>query len=462
MLTKLIERPNCLLNQRNRYQLLTTLLINLICITHGINIGWFSPTMRKMQTPESPLSFPASVTEVSWIGSALGCGAMVGNALIGLILPYVGSRFCLLFVALPQTCLWFLVYFAESVEYLYVGRFLAGISSGGMYIVHSMFLSEISDAKIRGTLGAMVMLSVNIGILLGYIMGTHISFNITPFIVLIFPLSYFIFTLFFIRESPVHLIRKGKLSAAEKSFRYYKNIQDTSQASVISEFEEMRKKLTEDEKLLHNVTIKDFFSRSAFKAYAPAAVLLIVNQFSGLFAMVSYMSDIFDMSGSTMDPDTCTIIIGIVQILGTYATTLLCDISGRRILLVASSGGVAVSLTGFGFFTYFATWYDLKEWSWVPLVLMSLCIFMGNIGLVGCFFMVLVELFPLKIRARATSIAVVICGSFVFIMLNILPLCMALWGLPATMWSCAAITTCGFIYFALFLKETKGKSMLED
>lgn len=59
--------------------------------------------MRKMQTPESPLSFPASVTEVSWIGSALGCGAMVGNALIGVIHPYVGSRLCLLFVALPQT-----------------------------------------------------------------------------------------------------------------------------------------------------------------------------------------------------------------------------------------------------------------------------------------------------------------------------------------------------------------------
>lgn len=418
--------------------------------------------MRKMQTPESPLSFSASVTEVSWVGSALGCGAMVGNALIGVLHPYIGSKLCLLFIALPQTCLWFLAYFAKSVEYLYVGRFLGGVSSGGMYIVHSMFLSEISDAKIRGTLGAMVMLSVNIGILLGYIMGSYIPFNITPFVVLIFPLSYFILTLCFIRESPVHLIRKGKLKAAEKSFRYYKNIQDTGRASGMSEFDEMKQKLTEDDKLVSNVTIKDFFTRSALKAYASAVVLMILNQFSGLFAMVSYMSDIFDLSGSSMDPDTCTIIIGSVQILGTYATTLLCDILGRRILLVASSGGVAVSLFGFGFFTFFAQWHDLSEWSWVPLVLMSLCIFMGNIGLVGCFFMVLVEMFPLKIRTRATSIAVVICGSFVFIMLNIFPLCMAQWGLPATMWSCAGITTFGFIYFVLFLKETKGKSMLED
>jgi len=102
------------------------------------------------------------------------------------------------------------------------------------------------------------MLSVNIGILLGYIMGSHIPFNITPFVVLILPLSYFIFTLCFIRESPVHLIRKGKLKAAEKSFRYYKNIQDTGRASGMSEFDEMKQKLTEDDKLVSNVTIKDF------------------------------------------------------------------------------------------------------------------------------------------------------------------------------------------------------------
>ncbi|KAH8377878.1 hypothetical protein KR093_007646, partial [Drosophila rubida] len=430
-----------------------------ICIAHGIGIGWFAPTMRKMQTEESPMNFMATVSEVSWVGSCLGIGAMTGNALMGVILPYLGSKLCLLLIAIPQTCYWLLVYFAESVEYLYVGRFLGGLCSGGMYIVHSMFLSEISDPKIRGTLGAIMMLSVNIGVLLGNIMGTHMPFSITPFVVLLFPIMYFVFTLIFIPESPVHLIKKGKLNEAEKSFRFYKNIQDYNRAAALEEFADMQQKLTDDSKQSSSVTIKDYLSRSAFRAYASAAVLLIVNQFSGIFSMVSYMSDIFDLSGSTMDPDTCTIIIGIVQILGTYATALLCDVWGRRLLLVVSSGGVAVSLFGFGFFTYFALRHDLSDWSWVPLVLMSLCIFMGNIGLVGCFFMALVEMYP--IRGRATSISVVICGFFVFVMLNILPICMAEWGLPATMWSCAGVSAFGFIYFVTFLKETKGKSMLE-
>ncbi|XP_017854019.1 facilitated trehalose transporter Tret1 [Drosophila busckii] len=461
MLKKLLQRTDCLLNERQRYQFFATVLINLISIAHGIGVGWLSPILRKLQSADSPLEFSLSIAEISWVGSALGMGAVTGNIFMGVALNRIGARLGLLFIAIPHSCLWILVYFAQSMEYLFVGRFLAGISSGGMYIVHPIFLSEISDAKVRGTFGSMVMLSVNIGILLGYILGTHLAYHVIPLVVLIFPLSYFISTLFFIRDSPMHLIRKRKFAAAEQSFRYYKNIKDIASSAML-EFEHMKHTLTSAAKQLDKPTLQDFFTKAALKAYGIAFVLLIVNQFSGLFAMVNYMSDIFAASGSTLNPDNCTIFIGVVQILGTYGTTLLCDIWGRKILLVVSSAGVVFSLSALGLFTYFAARYDLSDWSWLPLLCMSLYIFLGNIGLIGCFFVVLVELFPVKIRAQAASIAIVICSCFVFVMLNILPLCMANWGLPATMWSCAAITAFGFVFFVCCLNETKGKSMLED
>jgi len=105
--------------------------------------------------------------EISWVGSMLGMGSVTGNILIGSLLERLGSKRCLLFIAIPHSvishqyqimgiefkyhlcfqCLWILVYFAQSVEYLYVGRLLAGICGGGMYIVHPIFLSEIADAK---------------------------------------------------------------------------------------------------------------------------------------------------------------------------------------------------------------------------------------------------------------------------------------------------------------------------
>jgi len=117
-----------------------------------------------------------------------------------------------------------------------------------------------------------------------------------------------------------------------------------------------------------------------------AAVIVVANQFSGVFTMVNYMTDIFAMSGSSMDPNTSTIIIGSVQLFGAYVSTLLCDVFGRRVLMLVSSGGVALSLTCFGFFTYFTQMYDLSQWSWVPAAIMSVDIFLGNIGLVSCLF----------------------------------------------------------------------------
>lgn len=75
-----------------------------MAIAHGIGIGWFSPTMRKLQTDsDSPVDFPVDVAEISWIGSALGIGATMGNILVGTFIHRVGNKWCLLFIAIPHT-----------------------------------------------------------------------------------------------------------------------------------------------------------------------------------------------------------------------------------------------------------------------------------------------------------------------------------------------------------------------
>lgn len=108
----------------------------------------------------------------------------------------------------------------------------------------------------------MVMLSVNVGILLGYIMGTHLSYFTIPWIVLVLPIAYFVSVLLFIKESPMHLIRSGKYSEAERSFRYYKNIKGTDnindQHRAMEEFDNMKAVLTKGDQLKDSITFKDF------------------------------------------------------------------------------------------------------------------------------------------------------------------------------------------------------------
>ncbi|TDG53575.1 hypothetical protein AWZ03_000390 [Drosophila navojoa] len=454
------EFGESLLSRRNRHQFLATFVVNISTFAHGIGIGWLSPVMRALQTPGSPLSFEVLVEEVSWIGSLLGIGSVVGNLLAGLLQDRIGRKPVILALTVPYVCFWLLSYFAQSVEYLYLARLLAGVTGGAGYIVLPIFISEISDAKIRGRLSSMVMLSVNMGILTGYILSTNVDYYVAPIFVLPLPVCYFISNLF-LPETPFHLIKKGKFGAAEKSFRYYKNISDDDKSSML-EFEEMKLKLTKERALSVNAfNYKDFLTRPALKAYSMAILLIFTNQFTGTFCFASYMSDVFTLSHTTLDIGICTIIIGVVQIVGTYTTTLLCDRFGRKILLLISCLGCGICLAAFGSFTYFAERYDLSSVGWMPLLLLSLDVFLCNIGLVGVLFVVLVELMPGKIRSVAVSGCIILLSSTVFLSLKIFPVSMEYWGISITMWSCSLVAFVGFILILCFLKETKGKSMLD-
>jgi len=140
-------------------------------------------------------------------------------------------------------------------------------------------------------------------------------------------------------------------------------------------------------------------TKSAFNAYTTSIVLLICNQFTWTFCFTTYMTDIFEISHTTLDVGMCTIVIGVVQIIGVITTILLCDRYGRKVLLMTSSLGACICLAAFGFYIYFAERYDLSAIDWLPLVLLALEIFLCHIGLVGIFFVVLVEAMPARVSS---------------------------------------------------------------
>lgn len=261
----------------------------------------------------------------------------------------------------------------------------------------------------------MILLTVNTGVLTGYIVSSHFNYCAAPPFIMAVPLCYIVGNFLF-PETPIHLIRMGKFQEAKESFQFYKNIR-RDDIKAESEFEDLKLKVIKSEAekaksfnyrdfsewesiFIFNIFIYLFtpaVTKPAFKAYASAAVLLIANQFSGSFCVSSYLSTIFAASHTTLNLTMCTIVIGCVQIVGTYATTLLCDKYGRRILMLVSSSGSAVCLVVFGGFTYFAQSYDLTAFGWLPLVILSCYVFLCNIGLVGCVFVLLLEFFPAKV-----------------------------------------------------------------
>ncbi|EDW85307.1 uncharacterized protein Dwil_GK18460 [Drosophila willistoni] len=448
---------NSLLQPQTRYQLLATVIVNIITFGHGVGVGWLSPTLTKISTSNSPLDFEVGISEISWLGSMLGLGSLCGNLTIAFLLERMGRKFCIYLLAGPYACLWILIYCASNVAYLYAARFLCGFTGGAGYVVVPIFISEVADSRIRGSLTSMVMLSVNLGILAGYILSTYLDYHIVPFLAIGLPIAYFVANLMLPETAP-YLLKRSQLLAAESSFRYYQNKEDTS-----VDFDELKTAITSQQAQSDTaITYKDLITKPAIKAFTSSIVLSTGYQFSGVFSFINYMSDIFASSGSILDVNTCTIIVGVVQIVGVYTSTMFVDIVGRRILMLISTLGIGLGCIAFGCFTFYAQEYDLSGFNWLPLVLMILIIYLANIGLIGLFFVVLVELFPAKIRSLATSMSVVFLSLLVFCTLKLFPLLLHYYGISITMWFSAISSLLTFFYFFVFLDETKGKSMIED
>lgn len=103
-----------------------------------------------------------------------------------------------------------------------------------------------------------------------------------------------------------------------------------------------------------------------------------------------------------MDPNTNTIIIGAVQIVGSCCATILVDKFGRKILMLLSTSGMCVGLTVIGVYSYLVKYLhiDLSSVTWLPVVIMSFVIFAANIGVIAVTFVLIVEIHPPKVNIK--------------------------------------------------------------
>ncbi|XP_018801152.1 PREDICTED: facilitated trehalose transporter Tret1-like [Bactrocera latifrons] len=463
-------------SKRYRRQILVTIVAHIITFTHGISLGWLSPIIQVLQSAESPLNFTITTDEVSWIGSLFGIGFLVGNIFFGFTLDRLGRKLNMYLMAIPHMLFWILSYTAQNINYLYAGRFFAGFTSSGMYVIIPIFISELSDKEIRGALTAMAMGFLSTGILLGYALPAYLDYFLVPCIIIVLPILYFLACLAF-PETPQYLLKRGHTKRAEKSFNFYKSLPELEENSqqkynrdvelprhtlpATSEFEELKGAVLSGG-LATPITIKDFFTKSAMFKFFTAFIVCILNQFSSSFVFVSYMSAIFASSGSTMDPNECTIYMGVVEIAGTVTSTVLVERFGRKVLLLSSTAGMAASMFAFGIFVQFTDDATKAQYDWAPLVLMALVVYTAAFGIVGLTYTIIVEILPAKIRGQAQAISMVFMSICVFGALHLYPMFLYNYGLPITMYSCTGVCVVCGIYLVIFLEETKGKSMEHD
>lgn len=187
--------------------------------------------------------------------------------------------------------------------------------------------------------------------------------------------------------------------------------------------------------------------------------LMLFQQFSGINAVIFYTVDIFKSAGSTLDPSICSIIVGVVQVLMTFASAVLIEKAGRKILLLQSSIVMGICLITLGVYFYIKDGgSDVTAIGWLPLGAVVLFIISFSLGFGPIPWLIMGELFAPDVKGVASAIAVMFNWTLVFVVTQTFgPLNDSI-GSAATFWLFASFMVLCTFFVAIKVPETKGKT----
>lgn len=135
------------------------------------------------------------------------------------------------------------------------------------------------------------------------------------------------------------------------------------------------------------------------------------NKFNyNIISAIIYITRYLKESGSAMEPNTSTIIVGIMSVLATYTSTLVVDRLGRKILLLASIIVMGICTLFIGAFFYLKHKdHDVSSIGFIPLVAMCLFIILFSLGFGPIPWMLIGEIFPAQIKGTYIVKLDVVC-----------------------------------------------------
>ena len=349
-----------------------------------------------------------------YVGCAL-IGSICGVLVAGTLSDYLGRKLTMLISAALFSISAIGCAVCGSFDSLVAYRIVGGVGIGIVSIVSPIYISEVSPAKIRGTLVSLYQLAVTIGFLLAYMANWAIDANIDPSIcgdVTLWqkimhteawrgmlgsetlPALLFFFIIFFIPESPKWLIVNGKLDKASKVL----NKIYATPAEAEEEIKVTQNSLRGETK----GAWADLLKPGILIAVIAGSAIAILGQFMGVNAVLYYGPKIFSEAGFD-NPMFSTVLVGVVNCVTTVLAVFIIDRVGRKQLIYWGVSGMIICLVAIGI--YFAWGSQLGLGNAFMLTFFLAYVFCTAISICAVVFVLLSEMYPNSVRGRAMSIA---------------------------------------------------------
>ena len=280
-----------------------------------------------------------------------------------------------------------------------IARFIGGLAVGGSSVVGPIYIAEISPAKSRGRLVALMQFNIVFGILLAflsnYIIGTMNLGTVEwrwMFGVEAFPAAAFFLLLFGNSLCPRWLLTKGKADEARQIMT------NLGAENVDQEIQEIQESID----LEHHTMKEPFFRRKYMTPILLAFLIAAFNQLSGINALLYYSKRIFVMAGATGSSALQqSVIVGATNLIFTMLAMTVIDHFGRKKLMLVGSVGYILSLAT-------AAWAFYAEMGGM-IILISFIVFIAShaFGQGAVIWVFISEIFPTRIRAKGQAL-----GSF--------------------------------------------------
>ena len=349
-----------------------------------------------------------------YVGCAL-IGSIAGVLVAGSLSDYLGRKLTMLISAALFSISAIGCAVCGSFDSLVAYRIIGGVGIGIVSIVSPIYISEVSPAKIRGTLVSLYQLAVTVGFLLAYLMNWMIDSNIDPSIsgdVTLWqkimhteawrgmlgsetvPTLLFFFIIFFIPESPKWLIVNGKINKASLVL-----------SKIYATDEEVKEEINVTNASLKGETKgkwSDLLKPGILLAVITGSAIAILGQFMGVNAVLYYGPKIFADAGFD-NPMFSTVLVGVVNCVTTILAVFIIDRVGRKQLIYWGVSGMIICLVAIGI--YFAWGAQIGLGNGFMLTFFLAYVFCCAISISAIVFVLLSEMYPNSVRGRAMSIA---------------------------------------------------------
>ncbi|KAJ5677874.1 Major facilitator superfamily domain general substrate transporter [Penicillium maclennaniae] len=377
-----------------------------------------------------------------------------------------------------------------SLAAVYAGRFIAGLGVGQTVVVGPVYLAEIAPASIRGICTCVFTGFVYLGILLAYFAnyGCAVNLGDTTHNRWLIPTSLhimfagLIFLLSFLQhESPRYLVKRGQFEQASYNLSKIRHL-PADHEYIMREITAIQ---TSHEAELEaslgsgpiGVLKETFLVPSNLYRVYLTSMVQILSQWTGAGSITLYATDLFKLLGITGNNTNLlvTAVFGIIKLIAAVICALfLVDVIGRKRALLLGITLQAISMVYIaGFLTAspeigvvpgFKLPANKKGASEGAIAMIYLSGFGWALGWNSMQYLLTAELFPLRIRALATSMAMTLhfanqYGNSRAVPNMLLPMAKGGISPSGTFWCFSAVTILGGVWVWFSIPETAGQSL---